>query len=43
MLLQAAIEHGEIEPSNNVEIVLDMLYGPVYFQISLYKKEVDSN
>lgn len=41
-LLQAAIDNGEIQPSINLDIVLDMFYGPVYFRILIYKKDVDS-
>ena len=25
----------------NLDVVLDMLYGPVYFRILIYKKKVD--
>lgn len=41
-LLQAAIDNGEIQPFINLDIVLDMFYGPVYFRILIYKKDVDS-
>ncbi len=27
----------------NLDVVLDMLYGPVYFEILIYKKKVDSD
>ncbi|SOC06031.1 TetR family transcriptional regulator [Ureibacillus xyleni] len=42
ILLKAAIAQREIQPSIHLDIVLDMFYGPVYFRLLIYKKEVDS-
>lgn len=37
-LLQAAIDKGELKSAINLDITLDLLYGPIYFQILIYKK-----
>ncbi|AIQ52875.1 TetR/AcrR family transcriptional regulator [Paenibacillus sp. FSL R7-0331] len=39
--LQAAIDKGEIHSNITMDIVLDLLYGSVYFQILIYKKLPD--
>ncbi|WNS44175.1 TetR/AcrR family transcriptional regulator [Paenibacillus sp. MMS20-IR301] len=41
--LQAAMEQGEVKRSVNMDVVLDLLYGPVYFQILIYKKMPDEH
>lgn len=41
LILERAIAQGEIHDTINLDVVLDMLYGPVYFRILIYKKEVD--
>ncbi|WEK54156.1 MAG: TetR/AcrR family transcriptional regulator [Candidatus Cohnella colombiensis] len=42
LILERAIAQGEIKEGINLDVVSDMLYGPVYFQILIYKKKVDS-
>lgn len=42
LILERAIAQGEIEHKINLDVVLDMLYGPVYFRILIYKKTVDA-
>ena len=42
MILERAIAQGEIQDKINLDVVLDMLYGPVYFRILIYKKKVDA-
>ncbi len=41
LIFERAIAQGEIQNTINVDVVLDMLYGPVYFRILIYKKKVD--
>ena len=42
-MLQTRIEKGELQPIPNTDIILDMLYGPIYFQILIYKKVPDAD
>ena len=42
LILERAIAQGEIQNTINIDVVLDMLYGPVYFRILIYKKKVDA-
>ncbi len=42
LILERAIAQGEIQAGINLDVVSDMLYGPVYFHILIYKKKVDS-
>ncbi|WP_081383283.1 MULTISPECIES: TetR/AcrR family transcriptional regulator [unclassified Paenibacillus] len=42
-LLQAAIDMGELKPAINLDITLDLLYGPIYFQILIYKQIPDAD
>lgn len=42
VILDRAIAQKEIQTTINTDIVADMLYGPVYFRILVYKKKVDS-
>lgn len=42
LILERAIAQGEIQPTINPDVVSDMLYGPVYFRILIYKKKVDT-
>ncbi|PGL68975.1 TetR/AcrR family transcriptional regulator [Bacillus sp. AFS055030] len=42
LILERAVARGEIQAGINLDVVSDMLYGPVYFQILIYKKKVDS-
>ncbi|WP_028401164.1 TetR/AcrR family transcriptional regulator [Ectobacillus panaciterrae] len=42
-LLQAAIDKGEVQSTINADVVLDMLYGSIYFQILIYKKVPDED
>ena len=42
LILERAITQGEIQDKINLDVVLDMLYGPVYFRILIYKKKVDA-
>ena len=42
LILERAIAQGEIQDTINLDVVLDMLYGPVYFRILIYKKKVDA-
>ncbi|RDW20105.1 TetR family transcriptional regulator [Oceanobacillus arenosus] len=42
LILERAIAQGEVHDTINLDVVLDMLYGPVYFRILIYKKEVDA-
>ncbi|WP_052421978.1 MULTISPECIES: TetR/AcrR family transcriptional regulator [unclassified Paenibacillus] len=41
--LQAAIDKGEVKSALNLDVVLDLLYGPIYFQILIYKKIPDED
>lgn len=41
--LQAAIDKGEVKADVNMDAVLDLLYGPIYFQILIYKKIPDAD
>ncbi|WP_066363232.1 TetR/AcrR family transcriptional regulator [Neobacillus drentensis] len=41
MILERAIAQGEIQSTINIDVALDMLYGPIYFRILIYKKKVD--
>ncbi|WP_052770264.1 TetR/AcrR family transcriptional regulator [Paenibacillus sp. IHB B 3415] len=41
--LQAAIDKGEVKSAVNLDVVLDLLYGPIYFQILIYKKIPDED
>lgn len=41
--LQAAIDKGEVKPAVNLDVALDLLYGPIYFQILIYKKIPDED
>lgn len=43
LILERSIDRGEIQAGINLDVVSDMLYGPVYFRILIYKKKVDSN
>ena len=42
-ILERAIAQGEIQDRINLDVVLDMLYGPVYFRILIYKKKIDAS
>jgi AcrR family transcriptional regulator len=42
MILERAIAQGEIESTINIDVASDMLYGPIYFRILIYKKKVDA-
>lgn len=42
-VLQAAIDKGEVKSAINMDIVLDLFYGPIYFQILIYKKIPDED
>ena len=42
LILERAIAQGEIQAGINLDVVSDMLYGPVYFRILIFKKKVDS-
>lgn len=42
LVLERAINQGEIQNTINLDVVLDMLYGPVYFRILIYKKKIDA-
>ncbi|MEE6451240.1 TetR/AcrR family transcriptional regulator [Gottfriedia acidiceleris] len=42
-LLQTAMDKGEIQSTINSDVVLDMLYGPIYFQILIFKKVPDED
>ena len=42
LILERAITQGEIQATINLDVVSDMLYGPVYFRILIYKKKVDA-
>lgn len=42
LVLERAINQGEIQNTINLDVVLDMLYGPVYFRILIYKKKLDA-
>lgn len=41
MILERAIAQGEIQSTINIDVASDMLYGPIYFRILIYKKKVD--
>ncbi len=43
LIVERAITQGEIHDTINLDVVLDMLYGPVYFRILIYKKTVDAD
>jgi AcrR family transcriptional regulator len=42
MILERAIAQGEIQSKINIDVASDMLYGPIYFRILIYKKKVDA-
>jgi len=42
LILEHAIAQGEIQAGINLDVVSDMLYGPIYFRILIYKEKVDS-
>ena len=42
LILERAIAQGEIQDKIHLDVVLDMLYGPVYFRILIYKEKVDA-
>lgn len=42
IVLERAIASEEIQSTINLDVTLDMLYGPVYFRILIYKKKVDA-
>lgn len=42
MILERAIVQGEIHSTINIDVASDMLYGPIYFRILIYKKKVDA-
>lgn len=42
LILERAISQGEIQAAINLDVVSDMLYGPIYFNILIYKKKIDS-
>ena len=42
MILERAIAQGEIQSTINIDVASDMLYGPIYFRILIYKKKVDA-
>jgi len=39
--LKTAIAKGEIKPDINIDIVLDMLFGPIYFRTLIFNQEPD--
>ncbi|KYZ77830.1 hypothetical protein AXX12_17360 [Anaerosporomusa subterranea] len=39
--LERGIAQGEINSSIDQDVALDMLYGPIYFLVLIYKKELD--
>jgi len=41
LLLKTAIAKGEIKPDINIDIVLDMLFGPIYFRTLIFNQEPD--
>ncbi|HWJ78455.1 MAG TPA: TetR/AcrR family transcriptional regulator [Niallia sp.] len=41
-ILERAMADGEVQSIIDKDVVADMLYGPVYYRILIYKKEVDS-
>lgn len=40
-ILENGIARGEIHPHINTDIILDMIYGPLYFQVLIHKKKLD--
>jgi AcrR family transcriptional regulator len=42
MILERAIAQGELQSTINIDVASDMLYGPIYFRILIYKKKVDA-
>ena len=41
-VLKHAIDQGQIQAKIDLDVVADMLYGPIYFRILIYKKKVDA-
>ncbi|MCY8231672.1 TetR/AcrR family transcriptional regulator [Priestia endophytica] len=39
--LKTAIAKGEIKPDINIDILLDMLFGPIYFRTLIFNREPD--
>ncbi|WP_106767397.1 TetR/AcrR family transcriptional regulator [Paenibacillus faecalis] len=42
-ILENGIEHGELRPNIDYDIVLDMIYGPLYFHVLIHKKKLDDS
>ena len=42
MVLERAIAQGEIQATINLDVASDMLYGPIYFRILIYKEKIDA-
>lgn len=42
MVLERAIAEGEIQATIHLDVASDMLYGPIYFRILIYKEKVDA-
>lgn len=42
-LLESGMNKGEIRSGMNLDGVLDMMFGPIYFHILIYKKNLDAD
>lgn len=42
-ILRAGIEHGELRPDIDLEVVLDALYGPIYYRLLVPLAPLDSD
>ncbi|MBD7967548.1 TetR/AcrR family transcriptional regulator [Paenibacillus gallinarum] len=42
-ILSVGIEKGLLQPNINMDIVLDLLFGPIYFKLMVYKESIDTN
>jgi hypothetical protein len=40
-LVQRAIDRGEIDPGTDVQVLLDQIYGPIYFRLTLRHQPLD--
>jgi AcrR family transcriptional regulator len=40
-LVQRAVDRGEIDPGTDIQVLLDQIYGPIYFRLTLRHQPLD--
>jgi AcrR family transcriptional regulator len=40
-LVQRAVDRGEIDPATDIQVLLDQVYGPIYFRLTLRHQPLD--